>query len=74
MISLRRNSVVAGATAVEAEETWADSALWGASLALLLVVLLLFGVGYVGYASLERPHSAAGSPPPVHVTAPVRTR
>ena len=72
MISIFRKPAIAGAA--ESEESWDDSAFWGASLALLLVVLLLFGVGYVGYASLERPNAsgAAAAPPPV--VAPARAR
>jgi hypothetical protein len=55
------------------EETWTDSAFWGATMTLFLVVGLLAGVGYMGYSALERPRQqsvrAASSPP---VPAPVR--
>jgi hypothetical protein len=71
MLSLRKKTTAADS--VDGDETWADSALWGASLALLLVVMLLFGVGYFGYSSLERSQSASVSPA-ARVAVPLRAR
>ena len=55
------------------EESWAESALWGASVVILLVFLLFASIGYMGYSSLERPRREAAvgpAAPPAPVVKP----
>ena len=56
------------------EECWEESAFWGATVFILLLLLVFAGVGYVGYTSLERPRQQAAvshpaTPPPATAVA-----
>ena len=62
MMRFRRSTEPKTSPAPGHDESWDDSALWGASVAIFLVMVMILGVGYLGYASIERPHHAVAAP------------